>query len=161
MTSENSRLDDSLARSFWTAEAPLKPAERVPAALAHLLSLPPLWGVLFAAGIAHYYRESSRSVAFQARQAVYAQLAFLSLGVACILIRLAAQLLEAAFPGHGLGLAAAWFGHPKAVALYIAFCACAVLAATLTSLGHNIAYPFLGRRLWETPAPDDAGGLYG
>ena len=64
--SENSQSAKALARAFSPATTNLKPHERVPAAMAHLVSLPPIWGVVFSAGIIHYFRESSRAVAFQA-----------------------------------------------------------------------------------------------
>ncbi len=161
MDSEHSSRSDSLASGFSIERGALKPPERSPAALSHLLSLPPLWGVIFASGVLFYYRESSRAVAFQARQAINLHLAFLAVGLAGLLARLLFALLETAFPGHGLADAAAWFDESKAAALYIAYCFIETLAAAMCAMGHRTVYPLLGRRLWQAPDPKTGDDLYG
>ena len=161
MPGENSHPPDALARPFSGEEARLKPHDRAPAALAHLLTLLPLWGVIFAAGVIYYYRESSRAVAFQARQAIFLHLAFLAVGVSGILIRLLAVLLDAAFPGAGLDMVASWFDDTKAIGLYIVFAFFPVVSAGLNSMGHGVVYPWIGGRLWEEPRQKEADGIYG
>jgi len=161
MAGDNSHPPENLARAFSLDDGRLKMHERAPAALAHLVSLPPVWGILFASGIIHYYRESSRAVAFQARQAIFLHLAFLAVGVLGILIRLFATLLDTAFPEMGIDAVAGWFNETKAVALYIVFSVFPVLAAALTSMGYAVIYPWIGPRLREEPRPKEADEVYG
>lgn len=158
---EHSHAVEPEARDFSSEFGALKAYERAPATLAHLLSLPPLWGVVFAMGIIHYYQESSRKVAFQARQAIYLHLGFLMIALAGILMRLALTLIDAAFPGTGFGNAALWFDELPAIGLYFLFCSITILSAGFCSMGYNVAYPYFKKQLWHAPFAEDADDVYG
>jgi len=161
MSREDRHPREAAPGGFSLADGPLKPPERGPATLAHLVSLLPLWGVVFAGGVSYYYRGNSRAVAFQARQAIVVHLAFLAVGTAGILIRLLATLLDTAFPGIGFEAAAEWFDSVKAVGLYVVFCFFPVAAATLCAMGYNIVYPWIGPHLRQEPGPREVDEIYG
>jgi hypothetical protein len=160
MSRNDSAPSEILARAFSPGAASPNPSERAPAAAAHVLSLLPLWGVVFAAGINHYYKESSRIITFQARQAIFLHLVFLAIAFTGILIRFGAGVLEAAFPEQGFAEAAAWFDYSKAIALYAAYCIFPAATAALVSMGRNVVYPFIGRRLWPPMPRDGMDSVY-
>ncbi len=160
MSRNDSSASEILARAFSPGAASPNPSERAPAAAAHVLSLLPLWGVVFSAGIIQYYRESSRIITFQARQAIFLHLVFLAVGFVGILIRFGAGVLETAFPEQGIAEAAAWFDHSKAIGLYIVYCFFPATSAALVAMGRNVVYPLVGKRLWPQAPQDGLDSVY-
>lgn len=74
----------------------LLPAERLPLALSHLATALPVWGLVANALLLFGYRESSRSILFQARQALQLQVVFLALATLVFLAQLVFVLLATA-----------------------------------------------------------------
>jgi hypothetical protein len=124
---------------------PMRHAERVEAALAHLAGMVPIWGGIVMGAILWRNRQRSRAVAFHAQQALFFHAAALGCCVAPLLLLATGRLAGVLRPalGANVQLSAKWL-----LALLFLGNALMVSRAANSVLDERpFDYPFFGKRL--------------
>lgn len=128
----------------------MKHEERSMAALAHLVVIIPLWGILFAGIIWLYFKEKSKAVVFHAQQAIFFQVILLIIIVVALVFQLFCSIIAVInSPLAAILNAGNWVLTIVCMVVYAAAC---LYAAWSVLEGRDFEYPFIGRQLREGAA---------
>lgn len=119
--------------------------ERGFAAAAHLMTMVPLWGVVFLACLWLYFRESSREVVFHVQQALVYHMVMLSAFCVWLLVDLALMPVQVLSPWLAAGAKEANFAL-LSIVLGVYGLGCLV-GCVQTYRGQPFLYPVIGRRV--------------
>lgn len=126
----------------------MRQEERTVAAIVHILTIPPLWGILFAGIIWLNFKERSREVVFHAQQAIFFQCIFLLVFLIYLVFSLFASLIrvlnqqiaDILVKGNRLLL----------IACFLAYVTICIYGALRLIFGKEFYYPLIGRKLRST-----------
>lgn len=126
----------------------MKQEERSMAALAHLVVIIPLWGILFAGIIWLYFKEKSKAVVFHAQQAIFFQVMLLIVIVIALIFQLFCSIIAVInSPLSAILNAGNWVLTIVCMIVYVAAC---LYAAWSVLEGRDFEYPFIGKQLRES-----------
>ena len=126
----------------------MKHEERSMAALAHLVVIIPLWGILVAGIIWLYFKEKSKAVVFHAQQAIFFQVILLIVIVVALVFRLFCSII--AVINRPLAAILNAGNIVLLVVCVVVYAAACLYAAWSVLEGRDFEYPFIGKQLRES-----------
>jgi uncharacterized Tic20 family protein len=126
----------------------MRAEDRPYAALAHILAIIPLWGIVFNWILWMNFKEKSRDVVFHAHQAIFFQLPLLAVFIIAVIFQILCLIISVV--NNPIAKILQYSNWVVFVIILIAYVLTCLYGAIAVLDGRDFEYPYIGRRLKQS-----------